>query len=85
MRIQQSPNNILVNYTPQFESYNRTKLGKSIDEFIKTENPSSECVETFLKKIQTFIDCYSKDKIIGAGFRGKVFKIDDKYVFKTVN
>lgn len=68
--------------SPVFTGYTRTALGRTIDEYIKTKEPTPEMAQNLLAKIQNFLTQGKEGKILGAGFRGKVFKIDDKYVLK---
>ena len=81
MKIQQSQAQIYRNQSPAF-GYTRSSLGKAIDKFIKTKEPSEKYINEFLDKIDDFIEMGKDGKTLGAGFRGKVFKIDDKYVLK---
>ena len=62
---------------PNFQ--NRTKLGKCIDEFVK-QPQTEEKAKTLMENIKSFLD--HPKKHLGEGFRGTVYKIDDKYVLK---
>ena len=63
--------------TPNFQ--NRTKLGKCVDEFVKQPR-TEEKAKTLTENIKSFLD--HPKKHLGEGFRGTVYKIDDKYVLK---
>lgn len=71
--------------SPQFSGYTRTVLGRAIDEYVKTPTPTVEMTEKLLEKVKKFLAGGKEGKALGAGFRGRVFKIDDKYVLKTDN
>ncbi len=69
---------------PNF-GYTRTKLGKEIDAFIKLRKPSHEQKTDLFCKLVSFVQKMQKsiEEPLGEGFRGLVYKIDDKYVVKT--
>ena len=67
-------------YTPQsFQA--RTKLGRQIDKYIKPPK-SEENANELIANIRKFI--VKPRKPLGEGFRGLVYKIDDKYVLKCL-
>ena len=82
MRIQATNQPQIQQVSPNFEGYYRSKLGRCIDEFVKTKEPSKELQDTLLIKVENFIDNNINKKIIGKGHHGIVYRIDDKYALK---
>lgn len=68
-----------------FFGYTRTKLGKEIDVFIGLKDPSHEQKSELFCKLTKFAKQLQESikEPIGEGFKGVVYKVDDKYVLKT--
>ncbi len=66
-----------------FCGYTRTKFGRAIDEFIKSGHNSEEVCSRLNTKLALFLKHLGLSAKLGEGFRGIVYKIDDKYVLKV--
>ncbi len=67
---------------PSFCGYNRTKLGLEIDKFISSGTHSDENSKNLVLLLTKTLKGLHHKKL-GEGFRGAVYKIDDKYVLKV--
>ena len=78
-----------INYYNNTSPYNirqqnfqaRTKLGRQVDEYLKLPK-TEEKANTLIENIKTFIN--HPRKPLGEGFRGLVYRIDDKYAIKCL-
>ena len=82
MRILPTNQSQIQQIQPNFEGYYRSKLGRCVDEFVQTKEPSLELQKELMTKVRDFIEKNTNKKIIGKGHHGVVFRIDDKYVLK---
>ncbi len=68
---------------PAFCGYTRTKFGRAIDSFIKEGHNSDSACQQLNTILNLFLKHLSFASKLGEGFRGIVYKIDDKYVLKV--
>ncbi len=66
-----------------FNGYTRTKFGRAIDSFIKEGYNSKTVCEDMNTRLNLFLKHIGLSARLGEGFRGIVYKIDDKYVLKV--
>ena len=78
----QTSNQYKINSSPAFSGYTRTKFGHRIDEFISSSVHTEENANNLIGLLKkSFAKIHHKK--LGEGFRGAVYKIDDKYVLKV--
>ncbi len=70
-------------HSPAFEGYTRTNFGRAIDEFIKEGYNSESACKQLNTRLSLFLKHLGLPSKLGEGFRGIVYKIDDKYVLKV--
>ena len=63
--------------SPSFQR--RTKLGYCIDEYVKRPQAEEE-INKLISNINAFLA--KPRKLLGEGFRGVVYKVDDRYALK---
>lgn len=69
-------------YTPSFQAYYKSSLGKQLERALKTKTEQAELSDKFMKILEQKA---CPDDKIGKGAYGTVFRIDDYFVMKVNN